>query len=86
MLAVHLHKADFASACLEVSIALKCSNPSSTFRQPFLTRSRAAVPAGGRADGAAAHVRVWVGSAVKTNTFVHVTEMADAVVVVTLIA
>lgn len=38
--AVHLKKADFALACLEVSIALKYSNPSSTFSQPFLTHSR----------------------------------------------
>lgn len=42
--AVHLHKADFASALLEVSNALKCSNPSPTFRQPFLTHSRVTVP------------------------------------------
>lgn len=56
------YKADFASACLEVSIALKCSNPSSTFRQPFLTHSRAAVPASGRTT---AHVCIWVCSASK---------------------
>lgn len=43
--AVHLHKADFASNSLEVSAALKCSNPSSTFRQPFLIHSTVTAPA-----------------------------------------